>query len=113
MAEDQELSRRLTDTARTTDGVRHVFPASSIVQVAADAVAVQLELREPDTLVDVDRDGGAVRIAAEIAVDGARPAPDTVREVGERIRSVVDAEPGPRPDTISVVVRLVEDAARR
>jgi hypothetical protein len=74
VAEDQELSRRLTDTARSTDGVRHVFPAASIVQVAADAVAVQLELREPDTLVDVDRDGGAVRITAEIAVDGGRPA---------------------------------------
>lgn len=109
MADDQELSRRLSEVARATDGVSHVFPAQSIVQVAADAVAAQLALREPGTLVDVHRGGGAVRITAEVAVDGARPATDTVREVGERIRSVVDAEPGPRPDTITVVVRLVED----
>lgn len=109
MSDDRELSRRLTDLARATDGVSHVFPAQSLVQVAADAVAAQLEIRDPGTMVDVYRGGGAVRITAEVAVDGARPATETVREVGERIRSVVDAEPGPRPDTITVVVRLVED----
>lgn len=109
MSDDRELSRRLTDLARATDGVSHVFPAQSLVQVAADAVAAQLEIRDPGTMVDVHRGGGAVRITAEVAVDGARPATETVREVGERIRSVVDAEPGPRPDTITVVVRLVED----
>ncbi|MDN3477743.1 hypothetical protein [Curtobacterium sp. APC 4022] len=109
MSDDRELSRRLTDLARATDGVSHVFPAQSLVQVAADAVAAQLEIRDPVTMVDVHRGGGAVRITAEVAVDGARPATETVREVGERIRSLVDAEPGPRPDTITVVVRLVED----
>lgn len=109
MSDDRELSRRLTDLARATDGVSHVFPAQSLVQVAADAVAAQLEIRDPGTMVDVHRGGGAVRITAEVAVDGARPATETVREVGERIRSLVDAEPGPRPDTITVVVRLVED----
>ncbi|NII42644.1 hypothetical protein E9228_003318 [Curtobacterium flaccumfaciens] len=109
MADDQELSRHLTDVARATEGVSHVFPAQSLVQIAADAVAAQLEIRDPGTLVDVHRGGGAVRVTAEVAVDGARPATETVREVGERIRSVVDAEPGPRPDTITVVVRLVED----
>lgn len=109
MSDDRELSRRLTDLARATDGVSHVFPAQSLVQVAADAVAAQLEIRDPGTMVDVHRSGGAVRITAEVAVDGARPATETVREVGERIRSLVDAEPGPRPDTITVVVRLVED----
>jgi len=109
VSDDRELSRRLTDLARATDGVSHVFPAQSLVQVAADAVAAQLEIRDPGTMVDVHRGGGAVRITAEVAVDGARPATETVREVGERIRSVVDAEPGPRPDTITVVVRLVED----
>ena len=109
MSDDRELSRRLTDLARATDGVSHVFPAQSLVQVAADAVAAQLEIRDPGTMVDVHRGSGAVRITAEVAVDGARPATETVREVGERIRSVVDAEPGPRPDTITVVVRLVED----
>jgi hypothetical protein len=109
VADDQELSRRLTDVARATEGVSHVFPAQSLVQIAADAVAAQLEIRDPGTLVDVHRGVGAVRVTAEVAVDGARPATETVREVGERIRSVVDAEPGPRPDTITVVVRLVED----
>jgi hypothetical protein len=109
VADDQDLSRRLTDVVRATDGVSHVFPAQSLVQVAADVLAAQLELRDPGTLVDVHRGGGAVRVTAEVGVDGARPATDTVREVGERIRSVVDAERGPRPDTISVVVRLVED----
>ena len=109
MSDDRELSRRLTDLARATDGVSHVFPAQSLVQVAADAVAAQLEIRDPGTMVDVHRASGAVRITAEVAVDGARPATETVREVGERIRSLVDAEPGPRPDTITVVVRLVED----
>jgi len=109
VSDDRELSRRLTDLARATDGVSHVFPAQSLVQVAADAVAAQLEIRDPGTMVDVHRGGGAVRITAEVAVDGARPATETVREVGERIRSLVDAEPGPRPDTITVVVRLVED----
>ncbi|GAA1493850.1 hypothetical protein [Curtobacterium herbarum] len=109
MTDDQELSRRLTDVARATDGVGHVFPAQSLVQVAADVVAAQLEIRDPGTMVDVHRGDGAVRITAEVAVDGARPATETVRAVGERIRSVVDAEPGPRPDTITVVVRLVED----
>ena len=109
MSDDRELSRRLTDLARATDGVSHVFPAQSLVQVAADAVAAPLEIRDPGTMVDVHRSGGSVRITAEVAVDGARPATETVREVGERIRSLVDAEPGPRPDTITVVVRLVED----
>jgi hypothetical protein len=109
VADDQELSRRLTDVARATEGVSHVFAAQSVVQIAADAVAAQLEIRDPGTLVDVHRGGGAVRVTAEVAVDGARPATETVREVGERLRSVVDAEPGPRPDMITVVVRLVED----
>jgi hypothetical protein len=109
VTDDQELSRRLTDVARATEGLSHVFPAQSLVQVAADAVAAQLEIRDPGTMVDVHRGDGAVRVTAEVAVDGARPATETVRAVGERIRSVVDAEPGPRPDTITVVVRLVED----
>lgn len=109
MTDDHALSRELTALIRATTGVAAVYPAQPIVEAAVDAVAVKLALRQPDVLVDVDRDGDALRIAAGIAVDDARPATDTVREVGERIRAVTDERADVRPDLISVSVRLVDD----
>ncbi|MGU3411128.1 hypothetical protein ACLBWP_13530 [Microbacterium sp. M1A1_1b] len=107
MFDDQDLSRRLTGLLRTIDGVDDVFPAQPILEAAADAIAVKLALRQPDVLVDIDRSGGAVRITAGIAASDARPAGDTVREVGERIRDQLAAD-GEQPDLISVAIRVIE-----
>lgn len=108
--DDETLSRTLTSAVRDVPHVLAVYPPRPIVQAAAEVVAATLALREPDVLVDVDRSGSALRVSAGIAVDDQRPASDTVREVGERIRSVVDGLPGPQVDVVTVTVRLIEEA---
>lgn len=105
---DEALSRALTDRIRGVPGVTGVYPTRPIVHAAAEAVASTFALQEPDVLVDVHRDGSALRIGAGIAVDDARPAPETVREVGERIRDLVDERTGAPADLVEVTIRLVE-----
>jgi hypothetical protein len=111
--DDQELSRHLTALIRATAGVDEVYPAQPVIKAAADAIAVKLALRQPDVLVDIDRDHGSTTITAGIAADVSRPAPDTVREVGERIRDALaqrhaDGAEAREPDLITVTIRLVE-----
>lgn len=105
---DEALSRALTSRIRSVDGVVAVHPPRAIVQAAAEVVAGTLALRAPDVLVDVHRDGSSLRVVTGIAVDDARPAKDTVREVGERIRGLVDEHEGVPADLVDVTVRLVE-----
>lgn len=74
----------------------------------------------PDVVVAIERDGPTLRITTGISVDGHRPAPQTIREVGEAIRAHVDGtgDSGDSGDTdgsgatttelISVTIRLVE-----
>lgn len=107
MHDDQDLSQRLTALLRTVDGVDDVFPAQPIIEAAADAIAVKLALRQPDVLVDIDRSNGSVTVTAGIAVSDARPAGDTLREVGERVRDLL-ADGGEHPDLISVAIRLID-----
>jgi hypothetical protein len=111
--DDQELSRHLTALIRATPGVDEVYPAQPVIEAAADAIAVKLALRQPDVLVDIDRDHGSTTITAGIAADVSRPAPDTVREVGERIRDALaqrhaNGAEAREPDLITVTIRLVE-----
>ncbi|MFS0731629.1 hypothetical protein ABC270_16330 [Curtobacterium sp. 1P10AnD] len=108
--DDAALSSELTSAIRAVPGVVAVYPPRPIVHGAAEAVAAALALREPDVLVDIDRHGTTVRIAAGIAVSGDRPAPDTVREVGERVRDLVDQRVDGGADLVTVTIRLVEDA---
>lgn len=108
--DDEALSRRLTEAVRAVDGVTGVY-APRTVTAAAEVVAATLTLHEPDVLVDVDRHGGTVQVVTGIAVDGGRPAAETVRAVGERLRDVLDAGTTPSADLIRVTVRLVDDAA--
>ncbi|MFJ4074036.1 MULTISPECIES: hypothetical protein [unclassified Curtobacterium] len=105
---DEALSRVLTDRIRTVPGVTGVYPRRPIVHAAAEAVASTLSLQEPDVLVDVQRDGAALRVGAGIAVDDTRPATDTIREVAERIRDLVDERTGAPADVVEVTIRLVE-----
>ncbi|GGL74442.1 hypothetical protein LQK89_03460 [Curtobacterium sp. C1] len=107
--DDEALSRDLTAAVRAVPGVVGVHAPRSAVHAAAEAVAVALSLREPDVLVDVDRLDTTLRLTTHIAVDDRRPAPDTLREVGERLREVVDGVPGPSADLITVTIRVVED----
>lgn len=112
MSDDQDLSQRLTALLRTIDGVDDVFPAQPVVEAAADAIAVKLALREPDVLVDIDRSGGSgpgssVTVRAGIAANDGRPAGDTLREVGERVRDELTAA-GEHPDLVTVSVRVIE-----
>lgn len=114
--DDEALSRSLTEGIRQVPGVTGVYSprpltaaAEAVAGAVVDAVAPALGLREPDVLVDVDRHGGRVQVAAGIAVAGDRPAADTLRAVGERIRDLLDQGPTPSADLISVTVRLVED----
>lgn len=107
--DDEALSRTLTARIRSVPGVVGVHPARPVAQVAAEVVAAALALQEPDVLVDVDRDGGSLRVAAGIAVDDRRPAAETLRAVGDRIRTVVDEEAPTDVDLIAVTVRLVEE----
>ncbi|MGL3198265.1 MULTISPECIES: hypothetical protein [Curtobacterium] len=109
--DDAALSSELTAAIRGVPGVLAVYPPWPLVHAAAEVVATALALREPDVLVDIDRHGAAVRVAAGIAVSGDRPAPDTVREVGERVRGLVDQWVEGGADLVTVTVRLVEDAA--
>lgn len=111
--DDQELSRQLTALIRSTPGVDEVYPAQPVIEAAADALAVKLALRQPDVLVDIDRDHGSMTITAGIAANDTRPAPDTIREVGERIRDALaerhaDGAEAREPDLITVTIRLVE-----
>ncbi|MFJ4221948.1 hypothetical protein [Curtobacterium luteum] len=108
--DDETLSRTLTAAIRDVPGVVAVYPPRPIAHAAAEAVARTLALREPDVLVDLDRHGATLRVEAGIAVSGDRPAPDTVRAVGERVRALLDAEVDGGADLVSVTVRLVEDA---
>lgn len=112
MSDDVELSQRLTRVARETPGVAAVFPAKPIVAAAADAVAVALQLREPDVLVDIDRSGGSTTVTAQIGTSADRPAPDVVRAAGERLRDAVRAEVDGEL-VVHVTVRLVERGAAR
>jgi hypothetical protein len=105
---DDELSRALTTAVRGVPGVVAVHPPRPIAHAAAELAAAAFALHEPDAVVDIDRHGGALRIVTGIAVADERPAIDTVRAVGERIREVVDGVDGPRADLIDVRVRLVE-----
>lgn len=105
---DEALSRALTVRIRAVPGVTGVYPRRPIVHAAAEAVASTFSLQEPDVLVDVQRDGAALRVGAGIAVDDSRPATDTVREVGERIRDLVDERAGAPADVVEVTIRLIE-----
>lgn len=111
--DDEAISRTLTDDIRHVPGVTGVFPPRPVAAVAeavVDAVTpAPLRLHDPDVLVDVDRHGGRVHVVAGISVDGGRPAADTLRAVGERVRDLLDAGSTPAVDLISVTVRLVED----
>ena len=64
---------------------------------------------DPDVLVDVDRHGGRVHVVTGISVDGGRPAADTLRAVGERVRDLLDSGTTTTADLVSVTVHLVED----
>lgn len=105
---DEALSRTLTARIRDVPGVVGVYPPKPLVHAAAEAVAATFSLSAPDVLVDVDRRGGALRVAAGIAVDDGRPAPETLREVGECIRDTVAAASAADADLVSVTIRLVE-----
>jgi len=105
---DDELSRTLTTAVRGVPGVVAVHPPRPIAHAAAEIAAAAFALHEPDAVVDVQRHGSALRIVTGIAVADERPATDTVREVGERLRDVVDGLGGTRADVIDVRVRLVE-----
>lgn len=111
--DDEAISRTLTDGIRHVPGVTGVFPprpAAAVAEAVVDAVApAPLRLHDPDVLVDVDRHGGRVHVVAGISVDGGRPAADTLRAVGERVRDLLDAGTTPAADLISVTVQLVED----
>lgn len=107
---DDELSRALTTAVRDVPGVVAVYPPRPIAHAAAEIAAAAFALHEPDAVVDIDRRGTALHIVAGIGVSDDRPATDTVREVGERIRDAVDAVDGPPADLIDVRVRLVEGA---
>ena len=109
MTDDTDLSQRLTAAVAGAPGVAGVFAAKPPVAAAADAVAVALALREPDVLVDVARLEGFSTFTVHIAVEGAVPATDTLRSVGELVRDAVLAE-GAAAGTfaVSVKARLVE-----
>ena len=113
--DDEALARTLTEAVRAVSGVTGVYSARPLAAAAgavAEAVAPALTLREPDVLVDADRGGGRVHVRAGIAVSGERPACDTLRAVGERLRDALDAAVRPSVDLVSVTVRLVEDPVR-
>ncbi len=78
--DDAALSSELTAAIRGVPGVLAVYPPRPLVHAAAEVVATALALREPDVLVDIDRHGAAVRVAAGIAVSGtARPRTPSAR----------------------------------
>lgn len=106
---DEALSRALTDRIRSVPGVTGVYPSRPLVHAAAEAVASTFSLQEPDVLVDVQREGTTLRVHAGIAVEDTRPATETVREVGERVRDLVDERTGGPADLVAVTIRLVED----
>lgn len=111
--DDEAISRTLTDGIRHVPGVTGVFsprPVAAVAETVVDAVTpAPLRLHDPDVLVDVDRHGGRVHVVAGISVDGGRPAADTLRAVGDRVRDLLDTGTTPAADLISVTVRLVED----
>lgn len=107
--DDTTLSRELTAAIRSTEGVTGVYPAQPTVEAAVDALAVRLALRQPDVLVDIDRADGFTTVSAHIATSAAVPATETLRAVGELIRSTL-GEAGPL--AINVKVRLIDDTGR-
>ncbi|AIV40005.1 MULTISPECIES: hypothetical protein [unclassified Curtobacterium] len=111
--DDEAISRTVTAGIRHVPGVTGVYPPRPVAAAAetvVDAVVpVPLRLHDPDVLVDVDRRGGRVHVVTGISVDGGRPAADTLRAVGERVRDLLDADTTATADLISVTVRLVED----
>ncbi len=113
--DDATLSRRLTEAVRAVDGVAGVYPARPPLEAAAEAVAVSLDLRRPDALVDIDRADGFTTVTAHIATVSSSPAPATARAVGELLRRMLGADASD-PDAgiaVNVKVRLIEDAAPR
>lgn len=113
--DDETISRAVTAGVRGVSGVTGVYPPRPVAAVAetvVDAVTpAPLRLHSPDVLVDVNRHGGRVHVVAGISVDGGRPAADTLRAVGERVRDLLDAGATATADLISVTVRLIEDPA--
>lgn len=111
--DDEAISRTLTGGVRRVPGVTGVYPPRPLAAAAetvVDAVApVPLRLHDPDVLVDVDRHGGRVHVVTGISVDGGRPAADTLRAVGERVRDLLDSGTTTTADLVSVTVHLVED----
>lgn len=103
---DDELSRALTSEIRLVPGVAGVYAAAPPLEAAADALAAKLRLREPDALVEIDRDSGALTVTAHIAASASEPAPETVRRVGELLRSRLRSD---EVAAITVTVRLIED----
>lgn len=110
MTDDAELSRSLTAAIRATEGVDEVFPSQPLLEAAADAIAVRLDLRAPDELVEIERADRFTTVTAHISSSSSLPAPEVLRRVGERIRSIV-VEGGANPDqlAINVRIRLIED----
>lgn len=106
---DQALSRALTRALRGTRGVVDVFDAHPVVEAAVTLVAEGLELAEPTGLVDVDRSGGLLSVAAHVATDVAVPTPQTLARAADVVRQTV-AELGAGADEVivSVTARLVE-----
>ncbi|PPH67320.1 hypothetical protein C5D25_00860 [Rathayibacter sp. AY1D7] len=113
MTDDTELSQRLTAEIRDIEGVAGVYPAQPIVEAAADALAVKLDLRQPDVLVDIDRSEGFTTVSAHIAASAALPAPETLRLGGEGMHAPGAADPSVSgPLAVNVKVRLIEDSGR-
>ncbi|GAA4666436.1 hypothetical protein [Frondihabitans cladoniiphilus] len=112
--DDAELSRSLTAAVRAVEGVTGVFPSQPLLEAAADALAVRLDLREPDEMVDIDRSDRFTTVTAHISTSASLPAPETVRRVGELIRDTLLAT-GAKPDelAVNVSIRLVEDTGLR
>ena len=112
MTDDADLSRRLTAAVRAVDGVTGVYPAQPPLEAAAVAIAGRLRLQAPDVLVDVDRREGSTTVATHVATAADRPAADVVRAVGERVRALLEAEPGLGATAlVRVTCRLVEEGA--
>ncbi|WP_043673140.1 hypothetical protein [Clavibacter michiganensis] len=110
MPDDADLSRRITAAVRAVDGVTGVYPAQSPLEAAAVAIAGRLRIQAPDVLVDVDRRDGSTIVTTHIATAAGRPAADVIRAVGERVRALLEAEPGvDGPTLVRVTGRLVED----
>ncbi|NQX13873.1 hypothetical protein HQQ80_19775 [Microbacteriaceae bacterium VKM Ac-2855] len=108
MTDTADLTRRLTLAIRDIDGVSTVFPTSPLLHAAVEGIATTLDLRQPDTLVDLDIDDGTVTITAHIGADVNRPVPDTLREVARVIRAhLIDSQAG--PSSIVVTAKLIDD----